>query len=286
MSASKILFVSDLDGTLLQPDATLAKEDALRINRLCADGIQVTYATARTIQSVKTILADLTFMESSPPVCLMNGVLLRDMARKCYVHAARLRPETAAVLYTAMEHAHVYPFIYALQADGSLITYYAKLQNPSMEQFMLERVHRYGKPFTKVMHTDQISGDIVYFCLVASKEDVQRAEAAIAEIAEIRSVSYPDTYAPGTWYLEIFHQSASKKQAVEYLRGCTGVEKIVCFGDNLNDLPMFEAADYAVAVPGAAPEVRAAADAIAREGVVSCIEEIIRHGITSMQARW
>ncbi len=38
-----------------------------------------------------------------------------------------------------------------------------------------------------------------------------------------------------------------------------GARRVVCFGDNQNDLPMFGIADWAVAVSNAAPDVRAAA---------------------------
>lgn len=39
-------------------------------------------------------------------------------------------------------------------------------------------------------------------------------------------------------------------------------ERIVCFGDNLNDLPMFEEADKSIAVKNAVSQVRARADEI------------------------
>ena len=41
-----------------------------------------------------------------------------------------------------------------------------------------------------------------------------------------------------------------------------GFEKVVAFGDNLNDLPMFEAADVRIAVGNAREELKAAADAV------------------------
>lgn len=44
------------------------------------------------------------------------------------------------------------------------------------------------------------------------------------------------------------------------LREITGAKKIIAFGDNRNDIPMFEASDTAVAVEGAVAEAKAAAD--------------------------
>ena len=42
----------------------------------------------------------------------------------------------------------------------------------------------------------------------------------------------------------------------------TGADRVVVYGDNLNDLPMFAVADEAVAVANARPQVLAAADRI------------------------
>ena len=39
-------------------------------------------------------------------------------------------------------------------------------------------------------------------------------------------------------------------------------DRVVAFGDNINDLPMLRAADVAVAVGNALPEVKAAADIV------------------------
>jgi hypothetical protein len=54
----------------------------------------------------------------------------------------------------------------------------------------------------------------------------------------------------------------------------------VGFGDNLNDLPLFEACDIKVAVENAKPEVKAASDFICGsnedDGVVKWMEEDMR----------
>ncbi|MDE6134546.1 MAG: HAD family hydrolase, partial [Muribaculaceae bacterium] len=46
------------------------------------------------------------------------------------------------------------------------------------------------------------------------------------------------------------------------LKERTGADRLMVFGDNLNDIPMFEVADVAVAVGNALPEVKAAADVV------------------------
>jgi len=51
------------------------------------------------------------------------------------------------------------------------------------------------------------------------------------------------------------------KAALE-LRELCGCRELICIGDHANDLPMLRAADVAVAVGNALPEVKAAADIV------------------------
>ena len=72
---------------------------------------------------------------------------------------------------------------------------------------------------------------------------------------------YLDVY-NGAWYLEIFSDRASKANGIRFLREKYGFERVVAFGDNLNDLSMFEAADVRIAVGNAREELKAAADLV------------------------
>ncbi len=276
MNLCDILFVSDLDGTLLRPDVTLDPKDAAQLNALAEAGVRITYATARTIRSVSHILSDLHFAPDSPPVALMNGVLIRDMARGIYLDIAAMSPETSAMLLRAMSDAGASPFIYALNDAGELFTYYHSLPNDAMRTFMDDRIRLYQKPFQQIETTDDIRETVIYCCLLGSEQDILRAEAAIQGIPKIRFTSYRDNYDPSVFYLEIFDERADKRHAVEALRTVTSAKTVVCFGDNLNDIPMFEASDIRVAVSGAHPELKTRADAIAHDGVTAWIVQYLK----------
>jgi len=270
------LFVSDLDGTLLLPDATLSPSDAEQINALSTEGIRITYATARTIQSVRHILSPIRFDEKALPISLMNGVLLYDPYQKKYINKSIFSKETAQLLLKVLTDHGVSPFIYALLPDDQLLTFYHSIVNEPMRRFMNERIERYQKPFKKVDKIDEIKGDVIYFCLIADQSTVLRAIDAISKIMGIRHTSYRDVYLEDTWYLEVFDKSASKKNAINNLKQYCNAKKIIAFGDNLNDLPMFEAADYSVAVKNAHPTLLKSADAVAEHGVVEWIKDYIK----------
>ncbi|MBQ3707839.1 MAG: HAD hydrolase family protein [Clostridia bacterium] len=270
------LYLTDLDGTLLRPDATLSPDDARRINRLTAAGVRISFATARTVRSAAPILSAVDFTHPGcAPVALMNGTMLRDMARGVYVAVERFSQEAARAVLASLT-AFGEPFVYVCDPDAPVLgdpltTWYRDLANDAMRRFRDERVSRWGKPFFRFRSADELPGATVYFCQLGSEDPIRRADEALDGIPGIRRTAYPDAYEPGLWYLEVFPETASKRRAVEFLRAYTGCARVVAFGDNRNDLAMFEAADLAVAVTNAADEVRAMADAVT-ENVVAWIE--------------
>lgn len=64
------------------------------------------------------------------------------------------------------------------------------------------------------------------------------------------------------WYLEIFSAEAGKDKGARRLQALIGADRLVAFGDNSNDLPLFAAADVACCVASGRPDARAAADVI------------------------
>ncbi len=276
---SKTLFVSDLDGTLLGEGAVFPRALALprRINALVERGVRLTYATARTIQTVKDILAGIRF---TAPVALMNGVLIRDMAAGEYLNAEYLDVSAARAVLDAMERESLFPFIYALRG-GALSTAYTEGLNPYMRRFMEERIRRYNKPFTPIERlSDGVTreGEVIYLVMMESYEALLPIYRIIEADSRLKCAFYRDSYEPEVWYLEVFSANASKGAAIRHLKRMTGAETVVVFGDNGNDLPMFRESDFCCAVANAADDVRAAADLVIggteEGGVVAFLEQL------------
>ena len=93
----KTLYISDLDGTLLGPNASLSKRTINILNDLLHKGVLFTIATARSIKSVKYILKDLNI---TLPMILMNGVCIYDPLKRDYIKVESLSRQI---------HKHYYP---------------------------------------------------------------------------------------------------------------------------------------------------------------------------------
>ena len=105
----------------------------------------------------------------------------------------------------------------------------------------------------------------------------QFAHAALSVVPDICLSMYTDIYSSDLWYLEMHSDRATKQNGTIYLRETYGFERVTGFGDNPNNIPMFEACDVKVAVENSVPEVKVAADFICdtneNDGVVKWIRE-------------
>jgi HAD superfamily hydrolase (TIGR01484 family) len=117
----------------------------------------------------------------------------------------------------------------------------------------------------------------MYFFMTDTHEKLSQVFRMLHKMPEVEASFMNDSYSDDLWMLEVFSSQASKENAVRFIRKTYGFEKTVGFGDNLNDLPMFEACDVRVAVENAAAEVKAAADFICdtnnNGGVIKWLEE-------------
>lgn len=255
----KTLYISDLDGTLLGADAQVSDFTVDALNRAIDKGVNFSVATARTSATCDKMLERVRI---NAPVILMNGALIYDFSKKEYLKKELLTTDVALKILTASEKTEVYGFMYTLSRD-CLLTYYKVLQNKAMQDFLDERVTKYNKAF---IMSDDLSlkiNDAFYFCFMDTCKNIHLLYEELLKTEGLRIEKYKDIYSnDDLWYMEVFSGSASKYKAVEYVRHTFGYDKIISFGDNLNDIPLFEASDECYAVENAKDELKKIATAI------------------------
>lgn len=245
------LFISDLDGTLLDSNAEVSDFTRDTINRLTERGMLFTVATARSLASAGKILSGL---ELKVPIILMNGVLIYDMQKKEYIKINGLKRELSELVIGLARKFMLQPFMYSV-SDNQLSTRYERLTSPAMEHFYKERRDKYYKSFTQVSDFSQHLDNVIYFTFIAKKERLAPLYEALKDNSELNITYYYDVYDHELWYLEVFSSAASKEHGVRFLREKFGFDRITAFGDNTNDIPMFRVADKSVAVKNACQEV-------------------------------
>ncbi len=256
----RTLFVSDLDGTLLTEQATVSEFTAGILRKLAGQGVHFTVATARTAATVSSLLRDIPL---ACPAILMNGVCLYSIDENRYDKVSYLNPDAAGLLLTLVGEARLSGFLYTLEGE-KLQTCYERTETSVSQAFLEERVRKYGKVFTKVESFRQCDrSHLIYYSVCDQRAKLLPLAEQLSRESAFRVECYRDIYTPGDYYyLEVFSSSASKYEAVRYLRKRYGYDNVVSFGDNGNDLPLFRASDRSFAVANACQEVREAADGV------------------------
>lgn len=273
----KRLFVSDLDGTLLNEDAKISDVTADIINRELEKGLSFTISTARTPTTALKIIECLNL---KLPVMMMNGVLIYDMEKKIYLQKEVMDETTIMVLLGLIKTKGLNCFLYGLE-ENQFVAYYDSVDSTSLNYFRNERIMKYNKKFTEVEDLSLIAGkDIIYCMLREPKEKLEGLYRELSVVKGVKTEFYSDIYSDEYYMLEIYSEHASKKEAISYLRMMGSYDSIVGFGDNLNDMALADACDYFYAVSNAHPEIQNMADAVipsnVENGVAQFIEQMIK----------
>ena len=281
MTEKKTLYISDLDGTLLNKNATLSAYTKDALNKFAARGIHFTVATGRTTDAAKQIMAG---VELSVPIVTFNGTILYDTMQDSYVKVYHLTDDAVRSILAVLKTHGVTGLAYECR-DGTLTAYYEPLTRNPICDFMEDRSARYRSVFRRTDDFRSLSPEhIMYFSLLDTYDHIWPVYHALKSLPGMNLALVDDEYGSDLWFLEVFSAEASKQHAVTFLRKEYGYESVVGFGDNSNDLPMFKACDVRVAVRNAKDDVRAAADCIcpsyAEDGVVKWIERNISEDLS------
>lgn len=258
----KTLFVSDLDGTLLGPDARLSDASVSMLNDAIAKGALFSIATARTPSTVDILLDRI---EANLPFIVMTGSAFWDKNTRLYSNIVTIHPHVAEKVISTFR-AHGLPtFVYTLK-EGLIDIYHYGALSEMEKKFIQERVN---SPFKKFHIPEDgtsklpspLDDVVLFYGMQPSKETVSTYQD-LCKIEGCNPLCYHDIYGEDTAILEVFSSAASKANAIRKLRKLTGAERVVVFGDNINDLPMMREADLAVAVENAVPEVKESANLV------------------------
>lgn len=253
------LYVSDLDGTLLNQHGDISVTAAEMLNRCIEEGLAFTINTARTPATVFPIMKNVTL---NLPFAMMNGVLVYNPVQREYMQIHYLSRETAMVLLGIIKLHKLQCFMYTME-QGNIYTYYDSVESRSLNKFRNERIMKYDKKFTEVddlsICTDR---GVIYFCLRERKELLEGLYRDLQAVKGANAVFYEDVYNSEYMYLEIYSDKASKLSALNTIKEWGRFDYMVGFGDSANDKEMFQICDETYAVSNATPEIQDMANGI------------------------
>ena len=266
----KTLWISDLDGTLLNKDKQITDYTKKVLNDAIHEGLIFSIATARTPATVVDLLKG---VELSIPVVVMNGAAIYSTKTLTYEHVTYLEPEMVQVIRKTLEAYNQSAFTYCID-NNELIAYHETLKSDAEKKFYEERQNNPRKRF--VAEKAPKDARAVYFVIIGSKDTVSAIYETLKTYEKISQVFYEDIYNEGVYYLEIYSHLVSKASAIRYLQEHYHYDKLICFGDNYNDVEMFKLADEGYAVANAVEKIKHMSTAVIghhnEEGVAKFIE--------------
>lgn len=258
------LYVTDLDGTLLNSSSVVSPRTAALLNRAIDAGAQFTVATARTPATVIPLMRDVGLRL---PAVVMTGATIWDFATSRFMYPKFLDENTVDALFREYRRFGVPMFAYFLHDDTHLhIYHYGARLSEAERQFMEQRSHSPLKKFIVPPDGESplppdMSRALLFFTICPDPAPRQLSVMIAADYPAATPVYYHEGDSPLA-ELEVFNAETSKAEAIKRIARHAGVKRIVAFGDNMNDIPMLRAADVAVAVGNAVPEVKAIADVV------------------------
>ncbi len=242
------LVVTDVDGTLVRTDKSLAPSTIEAAGRLRAAGMPLAIVSARPPRGMRWIADQLALKGL---LAGFNGGMV--MQPDGTVVEQRLLPEAAARTALALFAARGIS-AWLFTAEEWLIT---DPQGPHVD--LERRTVRFDERVVESFepYLQQIGK------IVGVSTDHTLLGAVEAELQLLLGVT-ANAKRSQLYYLDVTHPEANKGNAVRILAAALGVDvaAVAVLGDQANDVPMFDVAGYAVAMGNAPPDVQARAAAV------------------------
>jgi len=249
------LYISDLDGTLLNGSKKIKPRVAQMLNDMIDNGIMFTYCTARRIHSAGPIMENVNIQL---PVALMNGVFIYDTKKNEYIRKNFPDEKARKILMETIIRLNETPMIHAV-IDGEIRNSYLK-ESDNLRTYINDR--KGDKSIRPVDSYEELfEGEFFYAVFINPKNKAELDRIFTSENG-FSHTYYRDVYHEYEYWYEVYSSSASKSNVVLQLKEITGADEVVCFGDRENDLPMFSVSDRSYAVENAEDSVKSAATAV------------------------
>lgn len=265
------LVATDLDGTLLRSDRTIARRTAEAMRNVRSAGIGIVWATARARHSVQEFAEQCGFHGLA--ICA-NGAVIIDLADDTprIVSIIGIEQTTGAAAIAQLQDAipglafaSVGPSRFVAESRYAALSVFSDHhRDPDTMDLSSEQPAQLGEPVVKIVvrHPDVLGIDLY------------RAASALG----IEGVTLTHSGAP---YVELVAAGVSKASALTDLCAERGIDaaEVAAIGDAVNDVPILAWAGTALCPANALPEVRALADRVLpgndEDGVAVYLEELI-----------
>ena len=257
-----ILFVTDLDGTLLRDDKTISKKNLEAIEYFKSEGGIFTFITGRIAAGAK-IVNDI--IKANAPCGCVNGGGIYDYRTEKLLWSVNIsRDVLELVEYIDKEvpgmgiEINLHDKIYFCKKNTATEKH---RKNENLDEY-ISHYNDVMEPFAKILFVDL---------------DQDNMNKTIELLHKHPKACNFDFIRSDAMFYEVLPKGASKGNLVLKLAEILGIsnEKIISIGDNDNDASMLEKAKLGIAVSNASEKAKQAADYITVSNEEDAIAQII-----------
>lgn len=224
------LFVSDIDGTLLDKDKKITKQTIQTIKEIRNAGIKLCFSTNRPLSLAKIFLQ---LLENGDFLAILNGGQILNHKGEVISCVSIDNETTKKIAYLFVENK-IEVWVYGAKYlnyknhDGYKI-------NPI--EFLLKNVEDLKDTSTKIVKISGISKNNDVLNIIK-----KRIPSSLSE--KIR-IEYIDT-----GYINVLNPVVDKGYVIRYLSNLLNINSsdVACIGDADNDIPMFQASGLSIAM--------------------------------------
>ena len=251
----KTLYISDLDGTLLDSEQHVSEYSCKIINSLVERGMLFSYATARSVHTAKKAADGLS---AKIPLIVYNGAFIINNQTLERIASNTFAEEESNKIYSSLVSGGIYPIVYSLIDGIEKFSYVTSTLSTGLSDFIDTRKGDFrNRPLNN--ESGILDGEKFYFTCIDAKEKLAPVYNSLKD--KFNCFFQTDIYS-GEYWLEIMPAAATKANAILQLKDIMKCDRVVSFGDALNDIPMAEISDEFYAVGNAADKIKEIATGI------------------------
>lgn len=254
----KNIYITDLDHTFLRTDLSVSDYTKKIWNSYEKDSI-LSIATARTYKKTMQFLQGVSI---NAPMILLDGALIATADKKI-IDTKFISKAIADEIIDEGAKLGIYPFLLSLvdQQLNEAFSYSTTLNN-----YQAEILKRYANDdHTQAFKNLRAMEDNFKVVYMANEDILVELKERIEKIFgdKLKYILAPEAYM-GCYFLTILHKDADKAHGIVSVSEAAefDLNRLSVFGDNLNDIGMFNLANISVAVANAHNDVKQMANVV------------------------
>jgi len=250
------IFVSDLDGTLLNNDGHLSNYSKKVLNDLLDQGLLFTVASARSVHTIREVMKGVRL---SLPVISLNGGYISDINKNEHLLVNDIDVKVKSKILSIINEYDLGVFI-SISENNEEKLLNNQILNEGQQWYWDNRDNSNDPRLRKLEDINSlVKQKIMCFTFIDKRENLIELEKECNKLFEgqVEIHLFENQYSKDWYWLTVHDAKATKANAIKAIKVMNPkFDEVTVFGDQVNDIKMFELADNSIAVENACAQLK------------------------------